>query len=89
MPALKIGRLCVSDNYLGRGIGTLMIEFVIVLAEKIGSEIGLRFITTDAKRNPDPRKDSVHFYKRLGFEVLKQREKGTLPMYKDLIKIKK
>lgn len=89
LPALKIGRLCVSDYYLGRGTGTLMIEFVMVLAEKIGREIGLRFITTDAKRNPAPRKDSVHFYKKLGFEVLKQREKGTLPMYKDLIKIKK
>ena len=86
MPALKIGRLCVTDDYLGRGIGTLMIEFVIILSEKIGKEIGLRFITTDAKRNPEPRKDSVHFYKKLGFEVLKQREKGTLPMYKDLIK---
>lgn len=86
LPALKIGRLCVSDGYLGRGVGTLMIEFAIVLSEKIGKDIGLRFITTDAKRNPDPRKDSVHFYKKLGFEVLKQREKGTLPMYKDLIK---
>ncbi|MBI2558570.1 GNAT family N-acetyltransferase [Candidatus Woesearchaeota archaeon] len=61
LPALKIGRLCVSDDYLGRGIGTLMIEFVMVLAEKIGSEIGLRFITTDAKRNTDSRKDSVTF----------------------------
>lgn len=86
LPALKIGRLCVTDAYLGRGIGTLMIEFTILLAEKIGKEIGLRFITTDAKRNPEPRKDSLHFYKKLGFEVLKQREKGTLPMYKDLIK---
>ena len=86
LPALKIGRLCVSDSYLGRGIGTLMVQFVIVLSEKIGKDIGLRFITTDAKRNPEPRKDSVHFYKKLVFEILKQREKGTLPMYKDLIK---
>ncbi len=86
LPALKIGRLCVSDNYRGRGIGTLMIEFIILLAEKIGKEIGLRFLTTDAKRNPDPRKDSVHFYKKFGFEALKLREKGTLPLYKDLIK---
>lgn len=86
LPALKIGRLCVADEYLGRGIGTLMIEFVLVLAQKISKEIGLRFITTDAKRNQEPRKDSVHFYKRFGFEILKQREKGTLPMYKDLIK---
>ncbi len=86
LPALKIGRLCVSDQYLGRGIGTLMIEFTLVLAQRIDKEIGLRFITTDAKRNTDPRKDSVHFYKRLGFGILKQREKGTIPMYKDLIK---
>ena len=86
LPALKIGRLCVSDEYLGRGIGTLMIEFTLVLAQRISKEIGLRFITTDAKRNSDPKKDSVHFYKNFGFEILKQREKGTLPMYKDLIK---
>ncbi len=86
LPALKIGRLCVSDDYLGRGIGTLMIEFTIILAEKIGKDIGLRFITTDAKRNPDPKKDSIHFYKKVGFETLKLREKGTIPLYKDLIK---
>jgi len=86
LPAIKIGRLCVSDNYLRRGIGTLMIEFVMILAEKIGKDIGLRFITTDAKRNMDSGRDSLHFYKKFGFEVLKQRDKGTLPMYKDLIK---
>ncbi len=86
LPALKIGRLCVSDRYLGKGIGTLMIEFVLVLAQKIGKEVGLRFITTDAKRNKDSSKDSIHFYKKFGFEVLRQREKGTTPMYKDLIK---
>ncbi len=86
LPALKIGRLCVSDDYLGRGIGTLMIEFIIILAEKIGKDIGLRFVTTDAKRNLNPKKESIHFYKKFGFEILKQREKGALPMYKDLIK---
>ncbi len=86
LPALKIGRLCVSDNFLRRGLGTLMLEFAIILAEKIRKDAGLRFITTDAKRNLDPNKDSLHFYKKLGFEVLKEREKGTSPMYKDLIK---
>ncbi len=86
LPALKIGRLCVSDDYLGRGIGTLMIEFIIILAEKIGKDVGLRFITTDAKRNQDPKRESTHFYKKFGFEILKQREKGALPMFKDLIK---
>lgn len=84
LPALKIGRLCVSDSYLRKGVGRLMIEFSIILAERIRKDAGLRFITTDAKRNPA--NDSVHFYKKLGFEALKDREKGTLPMYKDLIK---
>ncbi|MBI5072598.1 hypothetical protein HZA99_02150 [Candidatus Woesearchaeota archaeon] len=55
-----------------------MIEFTIVLSEKIGNDIGLRFITTDAKRNSDTKRDSLHFYKKLGFEILKQREKGSL-----------
>ena len=86
LPALKIGRLCVSDGYLRRGVGTLMIQFAIILAQKLGKAIGLRFLTTDAKRNTDSRMDSMHFYRRLGFDTLKQREKGTLPMYKDLIK---
>lgn len=86
LPALKIGRLCVSDDYRERGVGTLMIEFAIILAEKIGKEVGLRFITTDAKKNPNPQKNSIHFYKKFCFEVLKQREKGTLPLFKDLIK---
>jgi len=86
LPALKIGRLCVSNDYLGRGIGTLMIEFVIILSERVSKEVGLRFITTDSKRNADPKRDSIHFYKKFGFEVLKQREKGTTPMYKDLVK---
>ena len=86
LPALKIGRLCVSDEYLGIGIGSLMIEFNLVLAQRISKDMGLRFITTDAKRNTNSRKDSVHFYKKFGFEILKQREKGTTPMYKDLIK---
>ena len=86
LPALKIGRLCVSDAYLRKGLGTLMIEFTIILAEKIRKDAGLRFITTDAKRNPNPYNDSLHFYKKRGFDVLKEREKGTLPMYKDLIK---
>lgn len=86
LPALKIGRLCVSDDYLRNGIGTLMIEFALLLAQKIGKEAGLRFITTDAKRNSDPKKDLVHFYKKFDFKILKQRKKGTTPLYKDLLK---
>lgn len=87
LPAVKIGRICIDDRYLKRGIGALMIQFAIFQAKKVGEKVGCRFITLDAKRNSDPSKDSFHFYKKMGFDVLKGREKGTTPMYKDLVKI--
>ena len=82
LPALKIGRLCVDDKYLRRGIGTQMIDFSIKVAFRIYEGYsGCRFIVLDAKKN----KQSVHFYKKQGFRELKERQKGTLPMYIDLV----
>jgi len=83
LPALKIGRLCIDDRYLRRGVGTLMIEFSIKTALEIFSKYsGCRFIVLDAKRNAN--NDPIHFYKKLGFKELKIRKKGTTPMYLDL-----
>jgi GNAT superfamily N-acetyltransferase len=87
LPALKIGRLCVDDRFLRKGIGRLMIQFIIYQVIKLNERCGCRFITLDAKRNPDKSKDSLHFYKKMGFEILKEREKGATPMYKDVFKI--
>ena len=85
LPALKIGRVCVHNEYLKRGIGRLMILFSINTAKEIGeNKAGCRFITLDAKRNIKKELDSIHFYKKLGFNVLKKRQKGTTPMYLDL-----
>lgn len=85
LPALKIGRLCVHDDFLRRGTGKLMVLFAIRIANEINaSKAGCRFITLDAKRNPRKDLDSIHFYKKLGFKVLKERLKGTTPMYLDL-----
>ncbi len=81
LPALKIGRLCVQDNYAKRGIGTKMIFFAIAKAIEINKIAGCRFLTLDAKS------DSSRFYKKMGFSILKERKKGTIPMYKDLLKI--
>ena len=84
LPALKIGRLCVDDRYLRKGIGTVMIDFSIKVAFHIYEEYsGCRFIVLDAKRNKQ--KDSIHFYRKLGFKELKERQKGTTPMYLDLV----
>ncbi len=80
LPALKIGRICVSKEYLDRGIGTYMVKFAMVKLLAIEQEAGCRFIFADVKR------EAIHFYKKLGFVVLKAREKGTIPMYLDMLK---
>ena len=86
LPALKIGRLCVHEDFLRRSIGRLMVLFSIQKSNEISENMaGCRFITLDAKRNENRELDSIHFYKKLGFEVLKERNKGTMPMYLDLV----
>ena len=85
LPALKIGRLCVHDDFLRKGVGRLMVLFAIQQSNEISeNKSGCRFITLDAKRNEKRELDSIHFYKKLGFKMLKERIKGTTPMYLDL-----
>lgn len=87
LPTIKIGRLAVDDNFVRRGVGSLMLEFVFSIAIRTNKKVGCRFITLDAKRNADKNNDSIHFYKKRNFEVLKERRKGTTPMYFDLMKV--
>lgn len=83
LPALKIGRLCVDNGFLRIGVGSLMIAFAAGVANSIHNEYsGCRFLVLDAKRTLV--NDPIHFYKKFGFEVLKDRRKGTTPMYLDL-----
>lgn len=83
LPALKVGRLCVDDRFLRRGLGTLMLAFAVKVANHIFNEYaGCRFIVLDAKRSN--LNDSIHFYRKIGFQALKERKKGTTPMYLDL-----
>lgn len=85
LPALKIGRLAVDDCLQRCGLGTKLLTFAHGLAEHTSKHLfGCRFLILDAKRNSDHKKDSIHFYKKLGFKVLKERIKGTTPMYLDL-----
>ncbi len=86
LPCLKIGRLCVSDKFLKKGIGTLMIQFAIRKAVKMNIEVGCRFLYLDAKRNKDKDKDVIHFYRKFEFEFYKNKEESkTTPLYLDLI----
>ncbi len=84
LPALKVGRLCVDNRFLRKGLGTLMLAFAVKVANHIFNEYaGCRFIVLDAKRNLQ--NDPIHFYKKIGFISLKERKKGTTPMYLDLV----
>ncbi|MBI2666477.1 GNAT family N-acetyltransferase [Candidatus Woesearchaeota archaeon] len=81
LPALKIGRLCVDDHFQRKGLGRMMLVFAAKKAQEIcDDKAGCRFLTVDAK------KDSILFYKKQGFEILKMRTDGTAVMYVDLLK---
>ena len=84
LPALKIGRICVDDRFQKRGIGNLIIQFTISMAIKISNQVGCRFLYLDAKRNEDSSKDAIHFYKKIGFELYRDRESKETPLYLDL-----
>ena len=85
LPALKIGRLCVDDQFQRRGLGKLMILTAIKIAQEISkTRSGCRFITLDAKRNQDPDKDPLLFYQKRGFQILQEKKKGPTSMYLDL-----
>ncbi|MBI2147838.1 GNAT family N-acetyltransferase [Candidatus Woesearchaeota archaeon] len=86
LPALKIGRLCVDNRFLRKGVGTMMIDFSIIVASRIFEKYsGCRFIVVDAKRNPNTKLDSIQFYRKMGFNELKEQKKGATPMYFDLV----
>jgi len=93
LPTLKIGRLCVHDIFLRKGIGKLMVQFALHKAINMNFNVGCRFLYLDAKRNKDKSKDVIHFYKKLKFEFYKNKDKNIslTPMYLDIapfIKIK-
>jgi predicted GNAT family N-acyltransferase len=82
LPALKIGRMCVDKNYTGRDVGTHMMHFTMKLILETNEKVGCRFIVLDAKTQTN----ATRFYKKFDFEILKKREKGTTPMFLDMIK---
>lgn len=80
-PAVKIGRLGVSEKYGDRGIGTEILDFIKNLFIT-NNRTGCCFITVDAYRQ------SVGFYEKNGFKRLNPNEKvkvdDTILMYYNL-----
>lgn len=78
IPALKITRLCVSDQFKREKIGTLLIEFAKIVAYEQQVKIGCRALLVDSKS------EAIEFYESLGFEILSEMEDDTTSMFLDI-----
>ena len=82
----QIAMVAVRADLHGCGIGTALIEHAVLIGTRTGDNLGARFLAADV--NPP----AAGFYERCGFislagegpELLKKREKGLLPMVRDL-----
>ena len=80
-PSVKIGRLAISKNLQGQGIGTHLLKF-IKLYFTADNKTGCRFLTLDAYRA------ATDFYQKNGFQFLQEEDNNpTQLMYFDLITV--
>jgi GNAT superfamily N-acetyltransferase len=79
-PAVKIGRLAVSEKYQGKGFGTHIIFMVQEMYIHEMQRAGCRFMTVDAYR------DALPFYEKNKFKFLTEQDcnDDTRTMYFDL-----
>jgi len=64
MPALKIARLGVDRRFKRRRLGLLAVTVVVGIAARMQRDVGCRFLTVDAKREPE----AICFWEHVGFE---------------------
>ncbi|MDD3770369.1 MAG: GNAT family N-acetyltransferase [Sulfuricurvum sp.] len=76
--ALKITRLCISDQFKRQQIGSLLVMFAEIAAYEQQNKIGCRALLVDAKEK------AIGFYESLGFNVLGDMEDGICLMFKDI-----
>ncbi len=61
IPAIKIARLAVNNQYKGKGLGKTLIKFSAYIANKVQSICGLVFLTLDCYEH------RLSFYEKNGF----------------------
>ena len=64
LPVLRIARLAVDRAHQGRGIGSVLLKFVLDLSVRMARDFGCVGVVVDAKPA------AVKFYASLGFEAL-------------------
>lgn len=80
-PAVKIGRLAVSERHQGERIGTMLVRSIREMLLRRASVGACRFITVDALIGKKT------FYERIGFRLLQNevpKDADTVLMYFDL-----
>lgn len=85
-PAIRLARLAVDKSQQGKGMGSLLVDFILALVlDQIMPNAGCRFLIVDAKPG------SVSFYARKGFSRIGDMRDGTDPltlMFVDLNRLK-
>ena len=79
VPALKITRLLVSDDFKKQGLGTQLLKLADILAFITAHQVGCKLILVDAK------KDARDFYESKGNFISKldnEQDNTTILMYK-------
>ncbi len=81
IPAVKITRLCVFDNFCNNGVGSILMTFANILAIVQQKKIGCRALIVDSKF------EAIEFYKKFGFiEIDKEENSDTMFMVFDIAK---
>lgn len=81
-PAVKVGRLGVTKEFIRSGIGSILLDFIKTYFIK-NRRTGCRFLTVDAYQ------DAVTFYDKNGFVKLNEdSNSNTCLMYYDLLDFK-
>jgi len=81
IPAIKITRLCVFDDFCSKGVGTLLMTFANILAVVQQKKVGCRALIVDSKP------EAIEFYKRFNFvEINKEKDSNTMFMVCDIAK---
>lgn len=85
LPAVKIGRLAVAKELKRRGIGRIIIKYIIGMAQELGGRMGVRLLIVQSKQ------ESMEFYEKCGFiltvETKREKKRRNRTMFLDLYHI--
>lgn len=61
LPVLRLARLAVDEDFVGRGVGSSLLRAVLGLAVRMADDVGCVGVVVDAKP------EAIAFYEKLGF----------------------